>query len=230
MPAVDQMNLDLIAFAWFLAMSYGYRTIAAWEPLQRRSIVGGVQRQRVAWMRTMANRGNRVVDGVLLQGLSQGNAFFASTSAIAIGGLAAMLGSGDKVPAFIERLPLFAKSETATFEMKILLLMAIFIYAFFKFAWGFRLTHYTAIMIGATPLIDGTEQAERERHAELAARLIGVAADHVNAGLRSYYYAFAAMAWFFHPLLFMAATSWVLFTLVRRDFFSRSARILGGRS
>jgi uncharacterized membrane protein len=30
------------------------------------------------------------------------------------------------------------------------LLMSIFVYTFFKFAWAFRLTHYTAILIGVT--------------------------------------------------------------------------------
>ena len=36
-------------------------------------------------------------------------------------------------------------------EVKVLLLIGIFVFAFFKFAWAFRLTHYTAILIGAAP-------------------------------------------------------------------------------
>ncbi|MEQ1712815.1 MAG: DUF599 family protein, partial [Hyphomicrobium sp.] len=65
-----------------------------------------------------------------------------------------------------------------------------------------------------------------ELHAKLTADLIGVAADHANTGLRSYYYAIAALAWFFHPLAFILATTWVVVILVRREFFSRSYRII----
>lgn len=219
-------DLEVIALAWFLVSIVGYRVIAEWAPFESRSIVGAVQRQRVAWMRNMARRDNRVLDGVVLQALSQGNAFFASTSAIAIGGLAAIMGSGDKVQAMLERLPYVAASTPVLWELKILMLMAIFIFAFFKFAWAFRLSHYTGIMIGATPLLDADNKLQCDAHAIRTATLIGIAAEHANSGLRSFYYAIAALTWFFHPLAFIAATTWVLVILVRRDFFSRSRRIM----
>ena len=66
-------------------------------------------------------------------------------------------------------------------------------------------------------------------HAKRTARLIGIAAEHANGGLRAYYYAIATMGWFYHPAAFVAATAWVLVILVRRDFFSRSRRLLLGR-
>jgi uncharacterized membrane protein len=42
-------------------------------------------------MLNMARRDNRMLDAILLGGPGQGNAFFASTSAIAVGGLAATM-------------------------------------------------------------------------------------------------------------------------------------------
>lgn len=221
-------SAEAIAFGWFVLSIVGYRVIAEWGPLERRSIVGAVQLQRVEWMRVMARRENRVLDGVLLQGLSQGNAFFASTSAIAIGGLAAIMGSGEKVQGFLERLPYVAKSTPESWELKVLLLMAIFIFAFFKFAWAFRLSHYTGIMIGATPIFQEGNEINCDAHAGRTAKLIGIAAEHANGGLRSFYYAIAAMAWFFHPWAFIVATTWVLIVLIRRDFFSRSRIIIRG--
>jgi uncharacterized membrane protein len=220
--------LDLIAVAWFFLAFGGYQLIAGRKSLEHRSIAGAVQAQRVAWMHNLAIRDNRAVDAILIQALSQGNAFFASTSAIAIGGLSALMGSGEQMRAFLRGLPFATSDTTALWELKTLLLIAIFIYAFFKFAWAFRLAHYTAIMMGATPVLTDTNRAECESHAERAARLIGIAADHTNGGLRSFYYAFAAMAWFFHALLFMLATAWILAILIRRDFFSRSLRIIAG--
>ena len=219
---------DIAAFAWFVIWIVGYRMVAGYGPLEQRSIVGAVQRQRIAWMRNMVSRDGRIVDAHLLGSLGQGNAFFASTSALIIGGLAALMGSGEKVQLLLERLPYVAKSSPVLIELKLLLLIGIFVYAFFKFAWAFRLSHYASIMIGSTPLLapDQSNLTTCEHHGERTARLIGLAAGHSNGGLRAYYYAIAGMAWFFHPVTFAVATTWVVLILVRRDFFSRSRRLL----
>jgi uncharacterized membrane protein len=223
MPEIDY---DTVALCWFVLALGGYHMLAARRPLERHSIVGAVQAQRIAWMRNMAVRDNRTLDAILLQNLSQGNAFFASTSVIAIGGLAALMGTGDRLGLLLEKLPYVAHAPPSVWETKIALLMVIFIYAFFKFAWAFRLSHYTAIMIGATPLPEPSNASACDEHSALTARLLGIAAEHTNNGIRSFYYAIAALAWFIHPLLFMAATAWVLVILVRRDFFSRALRAL----
>lgn len=222
----DIPGIDIAAFFWFVLCWAGYSVTARVPSLEQRSIVGAMQAQRLAWLHTMARRENRIVDAQVLGSLSQGNAFFASTSAIAIGGLATVTGSGDKAIAFLERIPLAAKGSPLLWELKIVLLIAIFMYAFFKFAWAFRLSHYTAIMIGATPQPEEADAATREAHAVRTAGLIGIAAEHANSGLRSFYYAMAAMGWFFHPLLFIISTTWVVLILLRRDFFSRARAIL----
>ena len=221
--------LDCLAIGWFLLAFGGYQSLSRWPAMERRSIAGAVQRQRIEWMRNMARRDNRMMDSVLIQQLGQGNAFFASTSAIGIGGLAALIGSGEKLKAVLEQLPFVGRVEPSMLEMKLLLLIAIFVYAFFKFAWAFRLSHYTGIMIGATPVPGAVNAAACERHALGVASQLGIAAAHANSGLRSFYYAFAAMSWFFHPVLFLIATTWVLAILIRRDFYSRSLKTLSGQ-
>ena len=200
-PLLDtlQSSPDIAAMLWFCAAIFGYRLFAGFGPFERRSIVGAIQRQRERWLLNMAVRDGRIVDAHLLGGLAQGNAFFASTSALII-------------------------------EVKLILLITIFIYAFFKFAWAFRLSHYASIMIGATPILeaDRSNLADCAEHASRTAKLIGIAAEHANGGLRAFYYAIAAMGWFFHPLVFAAVTTWVVLILLRRDFFSRSRRLIAG--
>lgn len=225
-PNISASPLDVIALVTFLTVLIGYGYVTAISALERRSIVGAVQRQRERWMQNMAARDVRIVDAQLLGGLSQGNAFFASTTAIIIGGLTTLLGSGDKIQALLERLPFVAKSSATLFEIKLLLLIGIFVFSFFKFAWAFRLSHYAAIMIGATPIAEVGNLEHCQSHAKRTARLIGLAAGHANSGLRGYYHAMAAMAWFFHPAALLVTTVWVLVILVRRDFFSRSRRLM----
>ena len=234
MSIFSTFTLDGAAVIWFFAAILIYRFVAEWGPYEGQSIAGLIQAQRQAWMRNMAMRENRVLDSVVLQSLSQGNAFFASTSVIVIGGLSAIMGSGEKVQGLLERLPLVYKSSPELWEMKVMLLIAIFVFGFFKFAWAFRLSHYTGIMIGSTPILDAeherdaTNVAVCEAHAVRTAALIGYAAEHANSGLRAFYYAIAGMAWFFHPVAFIIATTWVVAILIRRDFFSRSRRAIAG--
>lgn len=225
---------DTVALGYFLATMLIYRLVAGPKGYNERSLVGAIQRQRVAWMLNMAHRGDhRTMDVILLNSLAQGNAFFASTTAIVIGGLAAVMGSGEKAQAVLDKLPYVQPSNPILWEVKLFVIMGIFIFAFFKFAWAFRLGHYTAIMIGATPLLP-KEGASAEQtdichsHCVRTAKVAGLAADHGNGGLRSFYYAIAALGWFFHPLAFVVATTWVLAILVRRDFFSRSRRLIAG--
>ncbi|CAN0411116.1 unnamed protein product, partial [Phaeothamnion confervicola] len=183
--------LDVIAVAWFVLVFVGYQNMSRIGWLEANSIAGAVQRHRVAWMRNMARRENRMTDSMLMQQLGQGNAFFASTSAIAIGALTSLLGAGEKMQQVVEKLPFVAHTDAAVFDLKLLLLIGVFVYAFFKFAWGFRLSHYCGIMIGATPLADGTNEEVCFVHADAVSALVGIAADHANRGLRSFYFAFA---------------------------------------
>ncbi len=220
--------LDVVALCWFVIVMIGYQWVAQVPVFYDRSIAGATQRHRVAWMRAMLQRDNRSSDAILLGTLSQGNAFFASTCAIAIGGLAAIVGSGDKADAFLQRLPYAAKASPLLWEIKVILLIGVFVYAFFKFAWAFRLTHYTAIMIGAIPNPGEAEADVLDGQALSAAHISGLAAEHSNGGLRAFYHAAAVLTWFFNPILFMIATTWVGLILLRRDFFSRSRRILAG--
>lgn len=218
--------LELAAFAYFLLAIGLYRLLLRSKSVERRSLVGAIQEQRVRWMLNMAKRDQRMLDAILLNGLGQGSAFFASTSAIAVGGLAATFGASERIQALLATLPFVAPANPAVWEVKQLLLMGIFIYAFFKFAWAFRLSHYAAIMIGATPQPGEGSPEACEDHARRTARLVGIAAEHNNSGIRSFYHAIAAIAWFFHPLLFVLATTWVVLILARRDFFSRSLRLI----
>ncbi len=226
--AMFMSPFDIAALAVFLVAMLGYRSLMWIGRFETNSITGAVQAQRVRWLLNMARRDNRVIDTMVLGNLGQGNAFFASTSAIVVGGLAAMLGSGEKVQALMERLPYAAQSSPVLWEVKLVLILAIFVFAFFKFAWAFRLSQYASIMVGATPIAETANATLCADHAVRTARLIGIAAEHANGGLRAYYYAIAAMAWFYHPAAFLAATLWIMLILIRRDYFSRSLRLIAG--
>lgn len=222
--------LDVVALAWFVALVAAYEFISFRPGIHEHSLAAAVQRHRIDWMLCMSARDNRIVDGQLLGWLVNASAFFASTSVIVLGGLAALLGYGDRARLILEALPFASRAGTALWEIKIIFLMIIMVFAFFKFAWAFRLSHYTVIMMGATPPHNSADPAARMDHAERAAALLGLVGEHSNQGIRSFYYTIAGLMWFFHPLAFIAATTWVVAILVRREFWSHSLQIIKGGS
>ena len=68
----------------------------------------------------------------------------------------------------------------------------------------------------------------RKRFVHRAAVLVGSAAETFNAGLRAYYFAFAALAWFFSPLVMILSTVLVVAILYSREFRSEVLAVLRG--
>lgn len=225
---LELTTLDAAAFAWFLTCTLGYNLLTRGGALRHRSLLGAIQVQRLKWFSHMGRRDDRFMDVALVGNLASGNTFFASTSVILLGVLSALLGSGERAQAVIDRLPFTVHSPPALWDLKILLMMVVFVYAFFKFAWAFRLAHYAMIMVGATPPTGTATDAECAAHAERTARLAGIAAEHGNLGLRAYYFAMAAIGWFFSPVIFLAATTFVVLIITRREYFSRSLAAIAG--
>lgn len=220
--------LDIVAVLWFFTLVVVYEIISRRNRNSAKSIAGAVQEHRRMWMLRMSERENRIMDSQLLGWLVNANAFFASTSAIAVGGLAALIGYGEMARPVFEDLPYAAPHVDGLWEFKVLFLVAIMIIAFFKFAWAFRLSHYTVIMVGATPDAKTPDADARKKHAAQTADVLGLLGEHANQGLRAFYYTIAGLTWFFHPLAFMVAIAWVLMILLRRDYYSKSRLYISG--
>lgn len=220
------VTLDYVALAWFLCCWIGYTYAADYSRWNANSLMATMNEYRVRWMLVMLRRNDpRVVDTTIVASLLSSIAFFASTSIIVVGGLIAMLGATDQAMRVLESLPLVETPSRTVWDVKILLLITIFIYAFFKFAWSFRLLKYCSILIGA--MVPGPERdAEAEAFARSIGQLISIEAVHFNQGLRAFFFALAALGWFLHPYVWMLATAWVTLVLYRREFRSRSLACL----
>ena len=227
---------DIFAFIFFLLAISGYSWLTQYSPLSQSNISKNVQDERVAWMNAMIERENRMVDMLILTNLSHGNAFFASTAIVIAGAFATVLGSASNLGTdnqfntVLENIPFSTPTEPYVFNAKLLFIMIIFLTAFFKFAWAFRLTHYASIMIGATPVKTEENIEMCKAHASRVANLSGLAGYHSNGGLHTYYYGIAACGWFFNPLIFMLATTLIIAILYRREYKSKGHAILSHKT
>ena len=220
----DLTGFDYGALALALLCWFGFDMLAnrprdgKWASLSHL-----MDRYRHRWMRVMAQRDMRMVDTIIQSAVLQGCTFFASTAILLVGGLLALLGAADQAIGIVRDLPFAAETTRALWQLKVLGIVTVLMYAFFKFAWAYRVYTYCIVVIGSAPVQEATESADA---ATLAGGLIGLGARHFDRGIRAYYYALAAIAWFLHPALFMVSTLWVTAVLIRREFRSKAHAIL----
>ncbi len=211
---------DIIGLIWFVIVWVSYTWYADRYARRARSLRAVMHDYRYEWMQQMLRRDNRVVDVNILRNLLQGVAFFASATLLVLAGLLTILGSTDRAIEIVRALPFAAKTTLVQWELKLLVLIVIFVYAFFKFTWALRQFNYCSVLIGAAPA------AADDAYARRAAEASTNASKDFNQGLRAYYFSLAALTWFASPWVFMAAASLVVVVLYVREYRSDALRTL----
>ena len=219
---------DWLSLVCFFVLWVGYAWFARVWGLKKGSLIQTTNRYRGYWMKQAAMRDPRMLDGLITQTLSNTPAFFSSTSILVIGGLFALLGTTDKATELMSEIPFAQATSLVTFEFKILVLVGIFVYAFFRFSWCMRQYTFVALVIGAMPPPSDFKSGKFDalEYADRAAAMVGAAAETFNDGLRAYYFSFAALAWFISPLAMVVGTLAVVAILYSREFHSDVLRVL----
>jgi uncharacterized membrane protein len=219
---------DWLALAALFGLWVGYALFARYWGRRQRTLLATTNLYRAQWMWQATFRDPRMLDGLITQNLSHTPSFFSSTSILIIGGLVAVLGTTDKAVELVRDMPFAQATSLQIFEFKLLVLLGIFVYSFFRFSWSMRQYTFVALVIGAMPLPSHFEAhpSQRQAYVDRAAAMVGLAAETFNDGLRAYYFSFAALAWFFSPLAMVFAALLVVWVLYRREFRSEVLKVL----
>lgn len=220
---------DLYAVGFFLVSWAGYARFAGWYGKRVPSLQGVLDELRKIWALRMVERDNRMVDVNVVRNLTRSSQFFASTTLLILGALIALMGYVQRAADVVSELPFVVQASQRLWDIKILLLVGIFVYAFFKFSWSIRQFGFCAIVIGATRKTPA-DLKECEQDIARVGLLVSFASGNFNQGLRSYYFAMAALAWFLHPWLMILITIWIVRVLYAREFRSRTLEVLHGGS
>lgn len=222
---------DAVALGAFLVIWLTYNTLFDGRLRRPDSINAKMIAVREAWMIHLLGRENRIVDATLIGHSIRSATFFASTTILVIAGLIGVIGSAERVHGAAANLSVLLRGSTlALFEVKIFLLISIFVYAFFKFTWAIRQFNYFSAIIGSAPDAGPTRAghggaATVDRTlARRMASILSHAVWQLNAGIRAYYFALAALGWFVHPAFFVTMTVLMTLVLVRRQLASATAR------
>ena len=225
---IFQSMSDWFGLLWFVVLWAGYTIYARHKAKTAQSLSAVLYRFRLEWSQNMLRHDNRVVDIILLQNLSKMANFMASTTIFVIAGLITALYASDHVALLFEAQSFIKAMTTAEIQFKVLSLVLIFVFAFFRFTWCMRQHTFCSIMMGSAPYIPAERSLSEEdkKFAEYLAKISDRASHEFNYGLRAYYFALAFMTWFLNLYLFMLATFLVVIVLYRREFLSLSLKYL----
>ena len=223
LPWQDWAALALFVFGWI-----GYALFARRRARVDRPLLSSTNHYRRLWMLQVTHRDQRIVDAAITQNLASSPSFWASTTILVIGGLLAVLGTTEKASEFVRDLPFAVRTSLLVLDIKLIVLLSVFVYAFFRFTWSMRVYSFGAILVGAAPNVDvfNDGAADRQEFGDRAGKLMGMAAESFADGLRAYYMSFAVIAWLVSPVFFALGTLAVLWILYRREFRSDVLAIL----
>ena len=218
--------VDLVAAGVFV-MSWGfYAWLVDFSPWRNRTLTAAMNAQRRRWMETMLVRDNRMLDAAIMRILARSSQFFASTTMLVLGALIALTGYVQQALDVVSGLPFTVKGSARLLEVKIMLLVVIFTYAFFKFSWAMRQLGQASTLVGAAPRQPKDNPEQYAPVINRIARITSYAGSNHNYGLRAYYFGLAALAWFLHPWLMIVSTAWIMSVLYQREFASKTLQAL----
>jgi uncharacterized membrane protein len=220
-------TVDILAVGFFILEWTVYAVTVEHTTYGRDSLSARMHGYREIWIRRLLDREARMVDTQIMASLQNGTAFFASTSLLAVGGALALLRATNEALPVLSALPIDLSPTPALWEIKCFGLILIFVYAFFKFAWAYRLFNYVAILIGAMPPASKRDTPEAEAHVVRMARLFEAAGRHFNRGQRAFFFALGYLGWFVSPWVLFATTAAVVIVIWRRQFASDAWQAMG---
>jgi len=216
---------DLLALIFFLIAWLGYGSFLKWKDSHLQGVTTAMIDHRRAWMDALLARDMKDADIAIVGHIMSTAAFFASTTVVVIGALLGVIITlGRNLPAGPSTL--LAIAPPTPFEVKIVLIIVVAVYAFQSFTWAIRQANFAAVTMGAAPPAVSTDSELRNRLAVSMGNIITGVAESYDSGMRAYYFALSAVTWIVSPVLFLLTTAGVLALLLHRQTKSRTALAL----
>jgi len=218
---------ELAAVVYFFAVWWGYGYYAKKRACThgQLSLSREMKSQRKLWSSRMLRRDMRMTDAALLANQERIVGFFASTTLIILAAILTAISNAAQIARLVQQVPYIGGGDEATLVLKLLVLLLIMVYAFFKVTWSLRQYGFASALMGSAPTPEEeVSEEDRARFAENLARLMDRAGHDNNGCLRAYYFAFAIVFWVLGNIAFVIATSVIVLILADREF--RSAAVV----
>ena len=219
--------LDIAALVWFMTCWVGYSKFAIVKSRTTPCLANTLHHYRRLWMARLLERGNRMQDTTVIANLERNVTFFASSTLLILAGIITVLGATEKAMFVLDVIPFIVKATRVEWELKLIVLLIVFIYAFFKFTWSLRQYNFLSVLVGAAPRAsENIVEEDKNKFIDQTSKIASLAGHQFNFGLRSFYFGLAVLVWFLHPFLFVLVTLFVVRVLYRREFKSSTLKTL----
>lgn len=218
--------LDWLAVVGFFVAMVAYSRFA--DHAGDRLLNARMREVRVLWMRRYLEREDRVIDAILTGHSINSIALFSSATLLIVVALLGVLSNADTAYHLSITSSFVGHSTIDLFQVKLIGLICVFVYGFYRFTWAMLQYNYFLALIGAAPFRDHLTPSAIDEMGNQMSVVLNSAVTSFHSGFRTYYYALAWVGWFFHPLVFIIATLFVTFILVYRQIASPSAGAIKG--
>lgn len=182
------------------------------------SVIMTMQRRR--WVANAARR-ESPLDAILSGNLMGSVSFLASTSVLLVLAVFTAFGQMEGLLAALDAIGLPRVFSAHDVQVHFLVMLALFVGAFFAFTLALRQFNHFCILIGAIDRTGGTSDVE----IDAITRINAMAAQNFNHGIRAYYFSVATVAWFATEWLAIVASVITIGFLVQREFFSTAQAV-----
>lgn len=211
--------LTLVSTLFPLICYFAYNLVVPQIEKLRPSLSTIMNMQRRRWV-SNATRRETPFDAILSGNIMGSVSFLASTAVLLILAIFAVFG---QVPALMDALASLSLDRTYTaldVQLHLVVMLAMFVLAFFAFTLSLRQFNHFCIMLGA--LDHESPASEEEIDAITAMNALG--ARNFNSGVRAYYFSVSTVAWFVSEWLPIVVTLLTIGILAHREFFSSAHR------
>ena len=211
--------LTLVSTLFPLICYFAYNLVVPQVEKLRPSLSTIMNMQRRRWV-SNATRRETPFDAILSGNIMGSVSFLASTAVLLILAIFAVFG---QVPALMDALASLSLDRTYTaldVQLHLVVMLAMFVLAFFAFTLSLRQFNHFCIMLGA--LDHESPASEEEIDAITAMNALG--ARNFNSGVRAYYFSVSTVAWFVSEWLPIVVTLLTIGILAHREFFSSAHR------
>jgi uncharacterized membrane protein len=182
------------------------------------SVIMSMERRR--WVANAARR-ESPFDAILSGNIMSSVSFMASTSALLTLAVFAVFGQLPSLMSALDEISLDRVYAVHDVVVHLIVMLSMFVLAFFSFTLSLRQFNHFCIMLGALD----HEARPSEEEIEAVARLNSLGAQNFNSGIRAYYFAVATVAWFAAEWLSIVACLVTIGILIHREFFSTAHRL-----
>jgi uncharacterized membrane protein len=182
------------------------------------SVIMTMQRRR--WVAN-ATRRESPLDAILSGNLMGSVSFLASTSVLLVLAVFTAFGQMEGLLAALDTIGLPGTHAAHDVQVQLLVMLALFVGAFFAFTLALRQFNHFCIMIGAIDHSVETSDAE----IDAITRINAMGAQNFNHGIRAYYFSVATVAWFVADWFAIVASVATVMFLIHREFFSTARSV-----